>query len=190
MGERARVGVLISGRGSNMAALIDAAQAPGCRYQVVLVASNVVDAPGLDIARARGIATFACDHRGIPRAEFDAILDEALAKASADWVALAGYMRLLSPDFIARRAGRIVNIHPSLLPKYKGLNTHEHVIADGESVTGCSVHLVTEALDDGPVLGQTMVAVLADDTAETLAARVLVAEHELYPRILAALVSG
>ncbi len=189
MRDRARVAVLISGRGSNMAALVEAARMPDCPYEVVLVASNVVDAPGLDFARAAGIATFAHDHRGVPRAEFDATLDRTLREAGADWVALAGYMRLLSPAFVAGWAGRIVNIHPSLLPKYKGLHTHERALAAGDAVAGCSVHLVTEALDDGPVLERMEVPVLEGDTADTLAARVLVAEHELYPQVLADLVS-
>ncbi len=190
MAERARVGVLISGRGSNLAALVEAAQVPDCPYEVVLVASNVVDAPGLDLARAHGIATFARDHRGLARAEFDAILDTALGQADAEWVALAGYMRLLSPAFVAHRAGRIVNIHPSLLPKYKGLDTHARALAAGDRIAGCSVHLVTEALDDGPVLGRSEVPVLPGDTADTLAARVLVAEHALYPRALAEVVTS
>lgn len=189
MSERARVGVLISGRGSNMAALVDAAEGEDCPFEIVLVAANVVDAPGLRFARERGIPTFAHDHRGLPRAEFDALLDHALRDVGAEWVALAGYMRLLSPSFIAGWRGRIVNIHPSLLPKYKGLHTHQRALDAGDAVAGCSVHLVTEALDDGPVLGQARVPVLLDDTAEDLATRVLVQEHALYPRVLADLVS-
>ena len=182
---RVPVGVLISGRGSNMAALLDAAKAEDCPYRIALVASNVVDAPGLEIAARAGVSTWARDHRGMPRAEFDELVDAALRRAGAEWVALAGYMRLLSPPFIARWRGRIVNVHPSLLPKYKGLDTHARAIAAGDGMAGCSVHVVTEGLDDGPVLGRAEVPVMAGDTAETLAARVLAAEHELYPRVLA-----
>lgn len=190
MRSRTTVGILISGRGSNMAALVEAARDADCPYEVVLVASNVPGAPGLDIARAAGIPVFAHDHRGIARADFDSILHAALRRADAEWVALAGYMRLLSPAFIAARRGRIVNIHPSLLPLYKGLDTHARALAAGDAVAGCSVHVVTEALDDGPVLGRTEVPILPDDTPDTLAARVLAAEHALYPRVLAGLVAA
>ncbi len=185
---RARVGVLVSGRGSNMAALLYASRADDCPYEIVLVAANDPDAPGLALAAAEGVPVFARAHQGLKRAEFDAIIDAELARAGCDYVALAGYMRLLSPDFVARWQGRMVNIHPSLLPAHKGLHVHEAVLATGETVSGCSVHLVTAALDDGPVLGQTRVAVLPGDTPETLAARILIAEHQLYPRVLAALV--
>lgn len=186
---RARVGVLISGRGSNMAALLYASRADDCPFEIVLVASNVPDAPGLALAQAEGVAVFTHGHRGLKRAEFDAIIDAELRCAGCEYVALAGYMRLLSAEFVANWGGRMVNIHPSLLPAYKGLHVHEAVLAAGEAVSGCSVHLVTAALDDGPVLGQTRVAVLARDTPDTLAARILIAEHQLYPRVLAALVT-
>ncbi|MFM9977642.1 MAG: phosphoribosylglycinamide formyltransferase [Sphingomonadaceae bacterium] len=189
MAERVRVAVLISGRGSNMAALLYAAKSADCPFQIVLVASNNPGAEGLVLAAAEGIAVFATSHIGSKRAEFDALIDAELRKADADYVALAGYMRLLSPDFVAKWRGRIVNIHPSLLPAHKGLHTHEAALAAGERVTGCTVHVVTEALDDGPVLGQTEVAVLSGDTADTLAARVLIAEHQLYGRCLAAYVT-
>jgi len=189
MAERVRVGVLISGRGSNMAALLYAAKRPDCPYEIALVASNDPDAPGLALARAEGIATWARSHKGMARAEFDALVDAELRKARISHVALAGYMRLLSPEFVAGWAGRMVNIHPSLLPLYKGLDTHARAIAAGDAKAGCSVHLVTEALDDGPVLGQTEVAIVPGDTPETLAARVLIAEHQLYPHMLAELVS-
>lgn len=185
---KARVGVLISGRGSNMAALFYASQAPDCPYEIVLVASNVVDAPGLELARAEGIPVFAKAHQGLKRAEFDAIIDAELVRAGCEYVALAGYMRLLSDDFVGKWQGRMVNIHPSLLPAHKGLHVHEAVLAAGEAVTGCTVHLVTPALDDGPILGQVRVAVLPDDTPDTLATRVHYAEHQLYPRVLAELV--
>jgi phosphoribosylglycinamide formyltransferase 1 len=188
--KRARIGVLISGRGSNMAALIEAAQSPDCPYEVVLVASNVPDAPGLDYAKANGIATFALSHVGMKRAEFDALIDGALRDADVEYVALAGYMRLLSPGFVEKWAGRMVNIHPSLLPAYKGLDTHQRAIDAGDVKHGCTVHLVTAELDDGPVLAQAEVPILAGDDAETLAQRVLVEEHKLYPAALAKLVRG
>ena len=188
MSARARVGVLLSGRGSNMAALLYASRSADCPYEIVLVAGNDPDAPGLALAAAEGIPTFAHSHKGLARAEFDAILDRALRTADAGYVALAGYMRLLSPGFVGGWAGRMVNIHPSLLPAYKGLDTHARALAAGDAEAGCSVHLVTAALDDGPVLGQTSVAILPGDTPETLAARVLIAEHQLYPRMLAELV--
>jgi formyltetrahydrofolate-dependent phosphoribosylglycinamide formyltransferase len=175
------VGVLISGRGSNLQALV--AQADG--YEVVLVASDQPDAPGLAWARQQGIPTFALSPKGIGKPAYEAALDGALRAAGVEVIALAGYMRLLSPDFVGRWRDRILNIHPSLLPAYKGLDTHARALAAGESVAGCSVHLVTEALDDGAVLAQSPVPILACDTPDTLAARVLVAEHALYPRVLA-----
>ncbi|MDI1296010.1 MAG: phosphoribosylglycinamide formyltransferase [bacterium] len=183
--QKAKVGVLISGRGSNMAALLYAAKADDCPYEIVLVAANDPQAPGLTLAAAEGIATFGHSHKGYKRAEFDQIIDAELRAAGAHYVALAGYMRLLSPEFVARWENRMLNIHPSLLPKYKGLDTHNHAIAAGDSHAGCSVHVVTAALDDGPVLGQTPVAILPGDTEDTLAARILIAEHQLYPRTLA-----
>ncbi len=168
-----------------MAALLYASRAADCPYEVVLVASTDPVARGLALAKAEGIPTFAHPHTGLLRAEFDAIIDEQIRSAKADIIALAGYMRLLSPEFVARWAGRILNIHPSLLPKYKGLKTHERALAAGDSYAGCSVHIVTAELDAGDVLGQMRVAILPDDTAEALAARVLIAEHQLYPRVLA-----
>jgi phosphoribosylglycinamide formyltransferase 1 len=172
-----------------MAALVYAAKHPDCPFEIVLVASNDPDAAGLGLARAEGITTFAHPHGGMKRVDFDAILDREIRAAGADYVALAGYMRLLSPEFIAGWRDRIVNIHPSLLPAHKGLHTHESVLAAGERVTGCTVHVVTEALDDGPLLGQTQVAVLDGDTHEMLSSRVLIAEHQLYSRCLADYVS-
>lgn len=182
---KAKVAVLISGRGSNMAALLYAAKAADCPYEIVLVAANDPDAAGLTLAAAEGIATFAHSHKGLKRAEFDAIIDARLREAGAHYVALAGYMRLLSPAFVANWEGRMLNIHPSLLPKYKGLNTHAQAIEAGDSHAGCSVHIVTAELDDGPVLGQTAVAILPGDCEESLAARILIAEHQLYSRTLA-----
>lgn len=188
MAERAKVGVLISGRGSNMAALLYASRRADCPFEIALVAANDPQAAGLKLAEAEGIATFALSHKGLKRAEFDAVIDAELRKAGVEYVALAGYMRLLSPEFVSGWEGRMINIHPSLLPKYKGLHTHERTLEAGDKVGGCSVHLVTAELDDGPVLGQTEVAVLDGDTPESLAARVLIAEHQLYPRALAELV--
>ncbi len=180
-----RVGILISGRGSNMMALVE--QASG--YEVTLVASDKPDAAGLDWAREKGLATFALSPRAIGKAAYEAAIDAALRDAGAEVIALAGYMRLLSDDFVSRWRGRIVNIHPSLLPLYKGLDTHGRAIAAGDAFGGCSVHVVTEELDGGAVLGQARVAIAPDDTADTLAARVLHAEHALYPRILAEFVN-
>lgn len=189
MAEKARVAVLISGRGSNMAALLYASRMPDAAFEIVLVAANDPAAPGLALARAEGVAVFAHSHKGMARASFDALIEAEIRAAGADYVALAGYMRLLSPEFVARWPGRILNVHPSLLPKYKGLDTHARALEAGDRVAGCSVHVVTAELDDGPVLAQAEVAILPGDTPETLAARVLIAEHQLYPRALAAYVS-
>ncbi len=153
-------------------------------YDIVLIASDKPDAPGLTWARDHGLRTFALSPRGIGKPAYEAALDHALLDAGVQVIALAGYMRLLSPELVARWRGRILNIHPSLLPLYKGLDTHARALAAGDAETGCSVHLVTEELDAGAVLGQARVPILADDTAETLAARVLVEEHRLYPHIL------
>ena len=175
-----RGGVLLSGRGSNMMALVE--QANG--YAVALVVSDIPDAPGLAWATSHGIATFALSPKVAGKAAYEAQIDAALREAGVEVIALAGYMRLLSDDFVARWRGQIVNIHPSLLPKYKGLDTHARAIEAGDAVAGCSVHVVTEELDGGAVLGQSEVPIEADDTPETLAARVLAAEHALYPRVL------
>ena len=180
MAEPARVGVLLSGRGSNMQALVERASG----YRVVLGASDKPAAAGLAWARDRDLPTFALSPTAIGKAAFEAELDAALRAAGVKAIALAGYMRLLSDEFVARWRGRIINIHPSLLPRYKGLDTHARALAAGDAEAGCSVHLVTEELDAGEVLGQVRVPILPDDTAETLAARVLEAEHGLYPRIL------
>lgn len=181
---KARVAILISGSGTNMAALFYASRAGNCPYDVVLVASNNVDAPGLALAAAEGIATYCHSHKGLTREEHDAIMHKAICAARADYVALAGYMRILSPAFVEQWAGRMLNMHPSLLPKYKGLDTHARAIAAHDTHGGCSVHIVTAALDDGEVLGQTPVVILPDDSPQSLAQRVLIAEHQLYPRIL------
>ena len=180
-----KVAILISGRGSNMQALCAAARAKDCPYEVVLVASDKPAAAGLVWAREHGIATFALAPKPIGKPAYEAALDAAIRAAGAEFIALAGYMRLLSNDFVARWRDRIVNIHPSLLPSYKGLDTHARAIAAGDAEGGCSVHVVTEELDAGEVIGQARVAILPGDDAESLAARVLAAEHALYPRILA-----
>lgn len=190
MPEKAKIGVLISGRGSNMAALLYASRLYDCPYEIVLVASNDPQAAGLQLAAAEGIATFAHSHKGLKRAEFDALITAELEKTGVTHIALAGYMRLLSPEFVAHWQGRCLNIHPSLLPKHKGLHTHAAVLATGETETGCTIHIVTPELDDGPILGQARIKVLPGDTPETLAARVQYAEHQLYPRVLADFVSA
>lgn len=181
---KARVAILISGRGSNMMALLYASRLPDSPYEVVLVASNNPEAPGLALAAAEGVPTFAHSHKGIDRATFDAIIDAQLHAANAEYVALAGYMRILSTGFVAGWEGRMLNIHPSLLPKYKGLDTHSRAIAAGDSHAGCSVHLVTAELDDGPVLGQVAVRIAPGETPDSLASRIVFAEHQLYPKVL------
>ena len=186
---RTPVAVLISGSGTNMAALLYASRAEDCPYEIVLVASNNPAASGLTLAAAEGVATYVVPHKDMPRADHDAAIDAVIRKSGAQFVALAGYMRILTPEFVSKWEGRMVNIHPSLLPRYPGLHTHERALAAGDRQGGCSVHLVTAELDSGPLLGQTAVAILPGDTAETLAARVLIAEHQLYPRCLAELVS-
>ena len=183
---RAKVAVLISGSGTNMAALLYAAKAADCPYELVLVSGDNAQAPGLDLAEAEGVPVVRLPV--MPKAELFAALEQAIIDSGAEYVALAGFMRVVPADFVARWEGRMVNVHPSLLPKYKGLHTHERALAAGDTVAGCTVHMVTAALDDGPVLGQTQVAVLPGDTADKLAARVLIAEHQLYSRCLAALV--
>ncbi len=177
-----KVGVLISGRGSNMMALVEAA---GDAYEVAVVASDKPEAPGLAWAHEHGVATFALSPKGIGKLAYEAAITAALREAGVEIVALAGYMRLLSDEFVAAWRGRIVNIHPSLLPLYKGLDTHRRAIDAGDAEAGCSVHIVTEELDAGEVLGQARVPILPGDDADTLAARVLAEEHRLYPRVLA-----
>ncbi|KUO54962.1 MAG: phosphoribosylglycinamide formyltransferase [Sphingomonadales bacterium BRH_c3] len=187
--EKAKVAIFISGSGTNMAALLDASRLDGCPYEIVLIASNNPQAAGLALARAEGITTFALSHKGMTRAEHDAAMEGAAHAAGAQYIALAGYMRILSDGFVTRWQGRMLNIHPSLLPRYKGLDTHARAIAAGDSHGGATVHLVTPELDSGLILDQVEVAVLPDDTPEALAERVKLAEHQLYPRALAAYVS-
>ena len=180
MREPKRVAILISGRGSNMRALVEGASG----YKVVVVASNNPHAEGLDWARAKGLPTWAWDSKGVAKEKFDRVLSGALEDHQVGTVALAGFMRILSPWFVEQWRGRIINIHPSLLPKYQGLDTHSRALAAGDQVSGCSVHIVTEELDAGEVLGQAEVSIEASDTPETLESRVLAAEHKLYPMIL------
>ncbi|NOW46907.1 phosphoribosylglycinamide formyltransferase-1 [Novosphingobium sp. SG751A] len=189
MRERAKVAVLISGGGTNMAALLYASRAPECPFEIVLVASNNPQAGGLKLAAAEGVATYALPHKGMARADHDMAMDAAIRASGAEYVALAGYMRILTAQFVSGWTGRMLNIHPSLLPKYKGLHTHERAIEAGDSHGGVTVHLVTPELDDGPILGQTPVAIIPGDTAESLAGRVLFAEHQLYARCLTELVT-
>ena len=184
MAERVRVGVLISGRGSNMIALSEYKRREERSYDLALIASNVPDARGLVVAKRLGIPTWAQSHKGMERAAFDRLMDAELRRHEVQVVALAGYMRLLSGEFIRAWQGRILNIHPSLLPLYKGLDTHARALAAGVQFAGCSVHIVTEELDDGPVLAQAKVRIRPRDTAETLAERVLEEEHRLYPQAL------
>ena len=183
---KARTAILISGRGSNMMALVEAARAADYPAEIACVVSNRADAKGLDFAAAHGIATQVIDHKAYPdRAGFEAALDTYLRSMNVEAVALAGFMRVLSANFIAGWEDRMINIHPSLLPAYKGLHTHERALADGATRHGCSVHLVTPELDGGTVLLQADVPVQADDTPDTLAARVLTQEHRIYPQALA-----
>ena len=186
---RTRVGVLISGRGSNMSALVEASKAPHCPYEVVLVLSNKPDAAGLAAARAAGIEARAIDQREFPkdREGHERALDAALRAAGCEAVALAGYMRILTPVLIDAWAERMINIHPSLLPKYPGLDTHNRAIAAGDAEAGCTVHLVTIGVDEGPILGQARVPILPGDDEAALAARILIEEHRLYPAMLAKL---
>lgn len=184
--DKRRVVVLISGRGSNMKALVE--QANG--YDVVLVASNDPLAPGLAWARDKAIPTWTWESRGVEKPVWEAALNQSLRDHRVGTLALAGFMRILSPEFTHEWAGRIVNIHPSLLPKYRGLDTHKRAIEAGDATAGCSVHLVTEELDSGDVLAQSEVPILDGDTHETLEARVLAAEHSLYPRALAEFVAA
>lgn len=195
MADPVRVGVLISGRGSNMLALAEHRRRdPERPYAIALVGANVPSARGLVVARRLGLPVWAHSHEGMARADFDALVEAALIEHGVELVALAGWMRLLSAGLVARWRGRVLNIHPSLLPAHKGLDAHRRAIEAGDPYGGCSVHVVTEALDEGPVIAQARVRVLPRETAETLAARVLKEEHRLYPAALdayaAALRSG
>lgn len=186
------VGVLISGRGSNLGALLRAARAPDYPARIALVLSNRADAPGLAAAAAAGVASRVVDHRpyGADRAAHEAALDAALRKAGVEIVCLAGYMRRLTPFLVGAWAGRMLNIHPSLLPAFPGVDTHTRALTAGVKLHGCTVHLVTEGVDEGPILAQAAVPVLTGDSAESLGARVLAQEHLIFPAALAALAAG
>ena len=185
MPDKAKVAVMLSGNGTTMSSLLFHSRLPDCPYEIVLVASNQPEARGLRIAEAEGIPTFARSHKGLEREDHEEIMDKALRDAGAEFIALAGYMRVLTGGFVDSWTGRMLNTHPSLLPKYKGLHTHARAIDAGDSHGGCSVHVVTAELDGGPLLGQVAVHILPDDTPDTLSARVLMAEYQLYPRMLA-----
>ncbi|HST93426.1 MAG TPA: phosphoribosylglycinamide formyltransferase, partial [Microvirga sp.] len=177
-----RVAILISGRGSNMASLIEAAQAADFPAEIALVLSNRPDAEGRERAKNAGIATLAIDHKAFPdRESFDRALDDALVEHDIAFICLAGFMRVLSDWFVERWAGKMINIHPSLLPLYRGTQTHRRALEDGVLVHGCTVHFVVPELDAGPIIARAAVPVLPGDTPESLAARVLAAEHRLYP---------
>jgi phosphoribosylglycinamide formyltransferase-1 len=188
---RKKVAILISGRGSNMATLIDAAKAPDYPAEIVGVLSNKASAPGLEVAASHGIATASLAQSKFPsRDMFEDTMTQVLESWEADIVCLAGFMRILGEDFVTHWQGRMINIHPSLLPAYKGLHTHERALEDGAKEHGCTVHFVTPGLDEGPSILQARVPVLADDTPDALAARVLVEEHRIYPEALRLLASG
>jgi formyltetrahydrofolate-dependent phosphoribosylglycinamide formyltransferase len=184
---KVKVGILISGRGSNMQTLIQAAQAVDYPAEIVTVVSNRPEAVGLETAAALGVPILAIDHRpfGENREAHERAMDAVLRDAGVEVIALAGYMRVLTPWFVEAWAGRMINIHPSLLPLYPGLNTHARAIAAGDAEAGCTVHEVTLAVDQGAPVAQARVPILPGDDAETLTARVLEAEHALYPRALA-----
>ena len=188
---RRRVAILISGRGSNMVSLIEAARAPDFPAEIALVLSNRPDAAGLEHAKAAGIATLAIDHKAFPdRESFDRALDAALASHDIAFICLAGFMRVLTDRFVERWSGKMINIHPSLLPLYRGTQTHRRALADGVLVHGCTVHFVVPELDAGPIIAQAAVPVVPGDTEESLAARVIVQEHILYPQALRTICDG
>ncbi len=186
-----RVVVFISGGGSNMVSLADACAEPGFPAEIVAVISDKPTAGGLAKAEARGIKTFVFERKAYPgKAEHEAAILDALADINPDIICLAGYMRLISGDFIRPYEGRILNIHPSLLPLFPGLHTHQRAIDAGMKIAGCSVHFVTEGMDEGPIVAQAAVPVISDDTANTLAGRVLTVEHKLYPLALKLFAEG
>lgn len=188
---RRRTAIFISGRGSNMTSLIEAARVPEFPAEIALVLSNRPDAPGLATAKARGIATAAVDHKIYAgREAFEGSLQQVLEINRIEFICLAGFMRLLTPAFTTHWAGRMLNIHPALLPSYKGLHTHERALADGVKIHGCTVHFVVPEMDAGPIIAQAAVPVLDTDTPETLGARVLAQEHIIYPRALELAASG
>lgn len=184
---RLKLAILISGRGSNMKALLEAARNPSFPAQPVLVLSNRPDARGLETAAAEGIATLAIDHKtfGKDREAFERAMNEHLEAAGVEIIALAGFMRVLTPWFVNTWQGRMINIHPSLLPKYKGLDTHQRAIDAGDSEAGCTVHWVSPGVDDGEIIQQAAIPILPGDSADSLADRILPVEHRLYPEALA-----
>ncbi len=189
--QRQRTVVLISGRGSNMMSLVEAADAPGYPAEIVAVISNRPDAAGLGWAAGRGIATAVVDHKAFPgRPAFEEQLHQAISGFRADIVCLAGFMRVLTPNFVRLWQGRMLNVHPSLLPSFKGLHTQDQALAAGVRIAGCTVHFVVPEMDAGPILIQGAVPVLPDDSADSLAARILPIEHIIYPQALAMLASG
>jgi phosphoribosylglycinamide formyltransferase-1 len=186
-----RVGILISGRGSNMMALVEAARAPDYPAEVVAIVSNRPDAPGIAWAEAQGLPAWAIDHKAFPSREaFDEAVDAVLTQTRVDLVALAGFMRIQSAGFVRKWMGRQLNIHPALLPLFKGLHPHKQALDAGVRISGCTVHFVTDETDSGPIVAQASVPVLDTDTPESLEARVLAAEHRLYPLALALVASG
>ena len=186
-----RVAILISGRGSNMASLIEAAKDRSFPAEIVLVASHKADAAGLSFAESKGIRSLAVPHKSFASREaHDAAIDAALEEADAELVCLAGYMRIMTPGLIQKWAGKMINIHPSLLPAFPGLHTHERALEAGVEEHGCTVHFVTAGVDEGPVIAQARVPVLAGDKPETLSARVLAEEHKLYPAALRLVAEG
>ena len=191
MTSRKRTAILISGRGSNMMSLVEAARSPVYPAEIVAVISNRPDAAGIQWAKAQGLATVALDHKAYKtRDAFEADLQKTLEKAHVELIALAGFMRLMTPGFVNAWQNRMINIHPSLLPSFKGLHTHEQALAAGVKVAGCTVHFVRPEMDVGPIIAQAAVPVLPGDTADTLGARVLAAEHKLYPNALRLVASG
>jgi phosphoribosylglycinamide formyltransferase-1 len=189
---RTRVGILISGRGSDALALIEAARAPDYPAEIALVLSNRPEAPGLERAIDAGVMALAVDHKpfGADREAHERAMDALLREAGVDFVVLAGYMRILTPFLVEAWAGRMINMHPSLLPAFPGLHPHRQALAAGVKLHGCSVHWVTGGVDAGPIIGQAAVPVLADDDEASLAARVLAAEHRLFPACVALVLSG
>ncbi len=188
---RLRTAILISGRGSNMMALVEAARRADYPAEIVTVVSNRPDAAGLGWARDQGLAAIVVDHKAYPgREPFEAALHDVLVQNRVELVCLAGFMRLMTRGFVELWRDRMINIHPSLLPAYKGLDTHARVLKDGVRITGCTVHYVRAEMDDGPIIAQAAVAVSATDTPELLAQRVLAAEHRLYPHALSMVASG
>lgn len=189
--QKTRVAILISGRGSNMQTLVEAAKAPDYPAEIALVVSNRPEAAGLAWAKAHGIPAVALDHKLYEdRGHFDGQLQSILELSKIELVALAGFMRLMTTPFVERWRDRMINIHPSLLPSFKGLDTHARALAAGVTIAGCTVHFVRPEMDEGPIIGQVAVPVLPEDTTDMLASRVLAAEHRLYPRALAWVASG